>query len=151
MEYIYFAEELNVTFTLWLQLYRHRANYSMLSTAGSTSSSAGMRLTRREALPLIKRRESLWKRWRTSICSSSPRWRASTAPSFLICSTVTLCQPPSVLAATGMKAIPSCRQASPTLATFLSNALPTAKPSDWNHGSRVLQLWQFDTKRHSEV
>ena len=48
------------------------SSYSTPSTAASTSSSPGTRLTRREALSLIRRRENCWKRWRTSFCSSLP-------------------------------------------------------------------------------
>ena len=102
------------------EIYWLVSTYSTPSTSAPTSSSVVTRLTRRVALPRIRMRESLWKRCRTSICSSSPRWRASTDPSFLICSAATLCQPPSVSAATGMKAIPSCLQASPTFAIFQS-------------------------------
>ena len=78
------------------EIYWLVSTYSTPSTSAPTSSSVVTRLTRREALPRIRMRESLWKRCRTSICSSSPRWRASTDPSFLICSAATLCQPPSV-------------------------------------------------------
>ena len=38
------------------------SSYSTPSTAASTSSSPGTRLTRREALSLIRRRENCWKR-----------------------------------------------------------------------------------------
>ena len=56
--------------------------YSIPSTIASTVSPSGKRFTRREALPLMSSRESLWWRWRTSTCSSSPLLRVSAAPSF---------------------------------------------------------------------
>ena len=77
-------------------------------------------------VPLMRSRDSFWKRWRIVLSSSSPDCLARALPSFWICSIATLCHLPSVSAARGMKLMPCCLQGSPDLATFLLKYPPRA-------------------------
>ena len=77
------------------------------------------RLRRKAEFPLMRSRDSFWKRWRIVLSSSSPDCLARALPSFWICSIATLCHPPSVSARFKV-------QGSPDLATFLLKYPPRA-------------------------
>ena len=68
-------------------------------------STTGTLLRRRAEFPLMRSRDSFWKRWRIVLSSSSPDCLARALPSFWICSIATLCHPPSVSAARGQTPI----------------------------------------------
>ena len=74
MEYIFaavFSGDQQCWFNIGVtEIYWLVSTYSTPSTFAPNSSSVGTRLTRRDALPRIRMRESLWNRCRTSACSS---------------------------------------------------------------------------------